>query len=196
MELTVEGFFEGDYQRLRKRSKEFAVSDDVSRIKNYYLRAFGSQPLAWVASDDGKRAHIEWLSELPARRSKRDKEPLAPSTLWNTYYAVKGLLDLEVDLQHLARHQFQPPFDAAKYLPEKGDKNPEWRESAYLEIDDVVALTSDQRLPLRRRLSNSIDLMTGGRCGEVATCGSATGPNISRVSLAASLSCALADQLA
>jgi len=116
--------------------------DDVSRIKHHFLTPFGARPLSWIATDEGARALRTWAVGLRTHTAKRDKKPLGTRTVWNVFYAVKVPLDQAVELERLERNPLAT-FRADKYLPAKSDKGP---RSAGFELEQVVSLTTDQRL--------------------------------------------------
>jgi integrase len=139
--------------------------DDVSRIKHHFLKPFGARPLSWIATDEGARALRTWAVGLRTHTAKRDKKPLGTRTVWNVFYAVKVLLDQAVELERLERNPLAT-FRADKYLPAKSDKGP---RPAGFELEQVVSLTTDQRLCPQRLVWNTLAFMVGGgRTGEIA----------------------------
>ena len=57
-----------------------------------------------------------WAVGLSAHKAKRDGKPLAPRSVWNTFFTVKVLLDDAVELHRLERNPLAT-FRADRYLP-------------------------------------------------------------------------------
>jgi integrase len=167
-EITIEAFARGEWLELRRTAKPLAWRDDLSRFAHHFFPEFGNRPLSWLATEEGGRAVFSWAVGLRRHLAKRDRKPLAPRSVWNIYSSVKVLLDDAVDLKRLARSPLEG-FRTDKYLPTKEDKAEGWRESAGFELEQVVALTTDERLAPWRRVWNTIAFMAGGaRTGEIA----------------------------
>ena len=49
-----------------------------------------------------------WLADLRTHKVKRDKTLISGHTAWNTYYAVKVLLDDAVEFERLQRIRSGP----------------------------------------------------------------------------------------
>lgn len=167
---TLEGFARGEWLELRKQARPFSWKGDLSWLDHYLLPEFGARPLKWLATDEGNRAIFRWVVGLKSRLAQRDGKPLAPRTVWNIYSVARVLLADAVDLNYLDRARNPlATFPAGKYLPEKQDKNATWRETAFFELDQVAALTTDVRLQPHRRVWNTLAFMVGGaRTGEIA----------------------------
>jgi integrase len=166
-ELTVEGFFRGEWLPMRKKQREFAWKDDESALTHHFLPTFGARPLRWLETDDGERGIQDWLLELPDHRAKRDGERIGTHTVWNIASIARVLCRDAKSRKRLARNPFAE-LKLGEFLPEKADKNQGWREAAFFDLEQVVALTTDPRLQAWRRVWNTLAFMTGARTGELA----------------------------
>jgi len=84
---------------------------------------------------------FSWAVGLRGHTSKRDKQPLAARTVWNTFSTVRLLLDDAVEMKRLKTNPLAT-FKPDKYLPEKADKRQDgWRETAGFDLEQVVSLT-------------------------------------------------------
>src|SRR5207237_5391924 len=102
-ELTVEGYARGPWLTMRKKQREFAWKNDLSVLKHHVFPTFGARPLRWLATDDGERAVLSWLLELPEHRVKRDGTPLGTHTIWNTASTIRVMVRDAKTCKHNAR---------------------------------------------------------------------------------------------
>jgi integrase len=166
-EGTVSAFVEGEWSELRRISAPAAITEDLSKLRFHFLDSLGERPLTWLSTEEGKRALFQWAIALKTHVARRDKKPLAPRSVWNVFFSVRGMLDDAVELQRLALNPLAS-FKPGKYLPEKTDKVVGWRQNAGFDLAQVISLCTDQRLRPHRRVLNALAFLTGGRPGEVS----------------------------
>jgi integrase len=98
-------------------------------------------------------------------RALRQAGELAPRTILNVYGLVHtmfrdALVDELIEDNPCMLHRGE--------LPEKTDKDPEWRASATYTAREVEQLISDARIPVERRVQYALKAIAGLRHGEVA----------------------------
>jgi integrase len=103
--------------------------------------------------------HIEELVH-----SVRAKD-LAPRTVRNIYFQTHAMFQKAVRKGHLVVNPCNLDDDD---LPEKLDKDPEWRATAVYTRGEVERIISDARIPEDRRVCDAILFVAGIRFGEAA----------------------------
>jgi integrase len=98
-------------------------------------------------------------------RALRQAGELAPRTILNVYGLVHtmfrdALVDELIEDNPCMLHRGE--------LPEKTDKDPEWRASATYTAREVEQLISDARIPVERRVQYALKAIAALRHGEVA----------------------------
>ncbi len=133
-----------------------------------HLPEFADRPLTALATDTGEVELLDWLTvRLPSHTARRDGKPLAPRTIWNIA-SVVSVLFKDARERRLIPRDPTAEWDAGRHLPPKRDKNPGWRANAYFTLDEVVALTTDPRVPEDRRVLYAVRYLGGLRPGEAA----------------------------
>jgi integrase len=165
---TVRSFVEETWLPLRRQRRKFAWKTDESRLEHHFLPEFGDRALADLATDDGEVELLDWLTvRLPTHPAKRDGKPIAARTVWNVA-SVVSVLFADARERRVIPRDPTAVWDAARHLPPKRDKNPGWRANAYFRLDEVVALTTDPRVPEDRRVLYAVRYLGGLRPGEAA----------------------------
>ena len=90
---------------------------------------------------------------------------LAPNTVRSTYALVRQVFDWAVLHEKVPANPVVVPKGV---LPAKKDKDPAWRIKARFSREETGQLITDPRVPLHRRVSYAIALLTGLRVGEVS----------------------------
>lgn len=99
-----------------------------------------------------------------ALKTKVDANEIAPKTALNVYGTLRTMFrDAKVD----EVIQSVPEVDADE-LPQKMDKDPEWRELATYERSEVVTILTSTKIPPERRIQYALKALAGLRHGEVA----------------------------
>jgi integrase len=138
-----------------RRAKGVVVADDYeSRLKNHILPHIGALRLREVLP-----VHIEGL--VRSLRSKR----LAPRTVRHIYFQAHGMFEKAIRKGHISINPCNLDEDD---LPEKMDKNPEWRATAIYARTEVEQIISDPRVPQDRRMLDALLFLAGIRFGEAA----------------------------
>lgn len=132
-----------------------SVKDDVGRINNHVLPHIGG-----LAIGEVRPRHIRDM----VRELCKNPE-LAPKTIRNIFGICSAMFaDIVVD----ELIDQTPCVLKRGELPEKMDKDPEWRMLATYEVDEVVKLITDPRILQRRRVEYALKALAGLRHGEVA----------------------------
>jgi len=128
---------------------------DRGRLRNHVFPHIGALLLP-----DVKSRHVRDMV-----RALRQAGELAPRTILNVYGLVHtmfrdALVDEMIESNPCMLHRGE--------LPEKIDKDPEWRMSATYTAREVEQLISDARIPVERRVQYALKAIAGLRHGEVA----------------------------
>jgi integrase len=138
-----------------RRAKGVVIVDDYeSRLKNHILPRIGALRLHEVLP-----VHIEDM--VRSLRSKR----LAPRTVRHIYFQAHAMFEKAIRKGHLSINPCNLDEDD---LPEKMDKNPEWRATAIYARAEVEQIISDDRVPPDRRMLDALLFLAGIRFGEAA----------------------------
>ena len=121
--------------------------------------------LGGLRLDEVRPRHVRNLARALAAMVGPADDQLAPRTVHHIYGTLHTLFedavaDELVDANPCALKRGE--------LPKKVDKDPTWRSGAIFTREEVELLISDQRIPLDRRVINSILLIGGLRFGELA----------------------------
>lgn len=144
-----------DWLARRERDGVASVRDERGRINNHVIPAIGDMKLSEV-----RGRHVADLV-----RALNRNEDLAPRTVLNIYGVMRTMFrDVERD-ELIEKNPCDPP---PPELPEKVDKDPEWRHQAVWEMQEVVSLITDPRIPAERRVQYAMKSLAGLRHGEVA----------------------------
>ena len=126
---------------------------DLGRLRDNVLPELGHKALG-----DVTRHEVEAL--LHALR-----ETHAPKSVWNIWGALHRLFE---DAAHDDLVTGNPCDVRRGTLPAKVDADPEWRAGAVYTREELIALCTDQRIDMRRRISHGLQFLAGLRYGEVA----------------------------
>lgn len=150
--------------------REAAGIDDVTkqrqRLRDHVYPSIGSVPIT-----DLRRLHVRQLMEavrekpIPSRHQGQPPERMAARTVLHIYR------DLRQAMRAALREELIPsnPVDLEREeLPKKADKDPAWRATAVLTLDEVERLISDPLVPEDRRVLYALEFLTGSRPGETA----------------------------
>lgn len=134
-------------------------TDDHGRLHNHVLPVLGHLKL-----EDVRPRHIRDL--VRALRAKDGTpERLAPRTIINIH-GVMSTMFRDAVVEELI--PANPCVLKHGELPEKVDKDPEWRDKATYLVEEVLALITDKRIPVERRVQYALKALAGLRHGEVA----------------------------
>ena len=134
---------------------------DSSRLRHHFLSKFGGWAMADMGTERGEQAVLDWLVGLRSHTARQDGQPIASRTAWSTWSIVKVFFADARERRVIARS----PCDGLrprKHLPVKVDKVKGFRETAGFDLEQVVVLTSDQRVPLDRRVYYGLGFLGGG----------------------------------
>jgi integrase len=93
-----------------------------------------------------------------------DAGKLSPKTVLNVVGTLRKMLH---DAKFEEVIETAPEIDPAE-LPQKVDKDPEWRELATYERAEVIAILTSEKIPPERRIQYAMKALAGLRHGEVA----------------------------
>lgn len=142
-----------------RRAEVESYDNDESRLRLYVYPELGDLPLA-----DIRPRHIrDFIKKLRQRKTQRTKSKLAPRTVYNTYALLSALFrDAAVD----GVIENTPCILTAAHLGPKIDGDPDWRALAHYSRSELVALVSDPRIDLDRRVLWALMGIGGLRPGE------------------------------
>jgi integrase len=140
----------------RNHARKLATARDYEqRCRDHVLPVLGRMRL-----EDVRPRHVRAFVDDLVGAGK-----LAPRTIHHVYDTLRSLCrDAVIDEAILATPCVLPPGT----LPEKVDRDPEWRATAIFTRAEVETLISDDRIPDDRRAFYALMLLTGSRFGEVA----------------------------
>lgn len=150
--------------------REASGIDDVTkqrqRLQDHVYPSIGTIPLP-----DLRRLQVRQLMaairEKPISSRTRDAPPerMAARTILHVYRDLRQAIKAAVMEELLDTN----PVDLERNeLPKKADKDPAWRVTAVLTLDEVERLISDPRVPEDRRVLYALEFLTGSRPGETA----------------------------
>jgi len=163
--LTVERWFDEVWLPLRQRTRPWQWKSDLAGMRTHFLPKFGGHALAGLATDAGEVELLKWLEGLREHRSRRDGTPLASRTQRNVASVVRMFFADARQRKVIARN---PTVDWARNLPAIEDKERGWRAQAGFTLEQVVTLTTDERIPEDRRVLYTLRFLGGLRPGEAA----------------------------
>ena len=85
-------------------------------LKTHFLPAFGSRPVAGLATDEGEVELLDWLLGLREHKSKRDGTPIAPRTVRNVASVVRVFFADAME-RKVIRKNPTATWDADRHLP-------------------------------------------------------------------------------
>ena len=168
--LTVRKFYDDTWVGLRRVRKPFAWKGDTYKMALHFLPKFGRMSLSDLGNDQGELLLLDWLTELRAHLSKRDGTPLAPRTVRNVASIVRVFFADAFERRAETKMTRNPSscWDADRHFPAIEDKEHGWRMHAGFTLEQVVVLTTDERIPEDRRALYSLRFLGGPRPGEAA----------------------------
>lgn len=137
------------------------VEDDAGRLTNHIVPFWADRSVLSITDDDVR----EFLSTMRKKLNPKTGEPLSENTIVNVFSTLSQLFDeAEREARKQGIHWSNPckllrPFERPRRVQRPRD---------YYRRDEVEALTSDERIPLDRRVFNSWLFFTGMRHDEVA----------------------------
>lgn len=135
-----------------------SVAMDKGRLRNHALPVIGAMKLGEVEPH-----HIRDLMRGLKRKINDGK--MAPRSALHVYGILRAMFN-DALMERLIVSS--PMLIPRGELPQKVDKDPEWRQLATYESHEVRALLSDPRIPPRRRVEYGLKALAGLRHGEAA----------------------------
>ncbi len=163
--LTVERWFDEVWLPLRQRTRPWQWKSDRAGMRTHFFPKFGGHALASLATDAGEVELLKWLEGLREHKSRRDGTPLASRTQRNVASVVRMFFADARQRKVIARN---PTVDWARNLPTIEDKERGWRAQAGFTLEQVVTVTTDERVPEDRRVLYTLRFLGGLRPGEAA----------------------------
>jgi integrase len=154
--ITVKNYAE---QWLEEPSRKALKSWPEMRghLVNHVLPIIGDMRIA-----DVRPFHIRDLV-----RALNAKPGIAPKTVINIYGTLRTMFGDAEFTEVIASTPCKRTIALAE-LPEKVDKDPEWRELATYVRSEVIALLTSTKVPPERRIQYALKALAGLRHGEVA----------------------------
>jgi integrase len=137
-----------------------SAPEDRQRLNDYVVPLIGRM-LAVELRPKDVVAMLEKLKLRPSRKGGL----LASSTIRSTFALVRQVFDWAVLNEHVPAN---PVVVQNGVVPPKKDKDPTWRGRARFSREESEGLITDPRIPLQRRVSYAIALLTGLRVGEAS----------------------------
>jgi integrase len=137
-----------------------SAPEDRQRLNDYVVPLIGRVLAAELRPKD-----VVWMLEKLRMRPSRKGATPASSTIRSTYALVRQVFDWAVLHEHVPANPVVVPNGV---LPPKKDKDPTWRSKARFRRQESEQIITDLRIPLHRRVSYALALLTGLRVGEVS----------------------------
>lgn len=131
-----------------------SYADDFGRIHNHVLPALGKLKLVEVRPSTIR----DWVRALR-------KTELAPRTIRHVFWIAHAMFE-DAFIDELI--PANPCVLKAGELPEKTDKDSEWRDKATFTLVEVKELLRSDAVPVERRIQYALKSLAGLRHGEVA----------------------------
>jgi hypothetical protein len=131
--------------------------DMKGHLHNHVLPILGDKRLSDVRSRDFR----DLIRKLKA---KMNDGAISPKTVHNIYGTIRTMFNDAKGDELIA---VVPEVDTGE-LPEKVDKDPEWRELATYERAEVRLMITSTKVPPERRIQYALKALAGLRHGEVA----------------------------
>ena len=151
--LTVARFAE-KWLAERKQRGLASFADDLGRIHNHVLPALGKHKLVEVRPGLVR----DWVRAL----RRRD---LAPRTIRHVFWIAHAMFQ-DAFIEELI--PANPCVVKTGELPDKVDKDSEWRDAATFTLVEVKELVRNAAVPAERRIQYALKALAGLRHGEVA----------------------------
>lgn len=135
--------------------------EERSRLDKYVYPRIGHMKLTEVRPRDAR----DFVRYLKALKDDTGNPRLAPRTIIHIFRMLHSVFESAL-VEELI--QTNPIILQPGELPKKLDADREWRLNATFELDEVVALIADARLPPERRVERALKALAGMRHGEVA----------------------------
>jgi integrase len=139
----------------RRDGRVGAADGELQNLRNHVEPILGAMPLA-----DIRPRHVRDLV-LGLRKSAE----LAPGTIRHVYGVLRRLMREAMMDELIATNPCDMP---SGILPERVDKDPEWREQAVYTRAEPEQLIGDERIPLGRRVLYALKGLGALRHGEAA----------------------------
>jgi integrase len=166
---TIREYLDATWLPLRKKKLPTGWIDDDSRLRHHFLPTFGAVRRRAMASDEGTAALLQWAYDLRAHASQRDGTPISARTVRNVISSVRVMFADAAELRAIPR---DPCLGIRwkKHVPRKRDKDPRWRRGLKAwSLEEVVLLTTDERIPEDHRILNALRFLSGLRPSSEAT---------------------------
>ena len=159
--LTVAEYIE---QWIKMRGEVETWKDEAARLRLHVIPLIGHMAIA-----DVRPKHIrDLINAIKKKTSDAPKckdKPLAPRTVRLIFSTLRLVFKSAIIDEHIVA---SPVVLEAGVLPKNIDKDPAWRSTAIFERDELIAVISDSRLPLYRRVLYALEGLAGVRHGEAA----------------------------
>jgi len=159
--LTVRDYGE---EWLLRRVDVASVKDEIARLRLHVFPLIGHMAIA-----DVRPKHIRDL--INAIKQKTIVSPrckggyLAPRTVRLVFATLRVMFKSAMIDEHITA---SPTIVEKGVLPKNVDKDPEWRSTAIFEREELIAIVSDPRIGLYRRVIYALEGIAGVRHGEAA----------------------------
>jgi len=163
--VTAQAFYDETWLPLRRRTFPNSWRTDRNVMENHFLVDFGHRFMAELASDQGEVELLDWVIGLRERASSRDQTPLASRTIRNVANSTRVFFADALERKIVSRNP-TAGWKNGKHLPDIEDKDAGWRRNAGFDLSEVVAITSDPRIPEDRRALYRLRFLGGPRPGE------------------------------
>lgn len=159
--LTVRAYAE---EWLRRRIEITTAKDEATRLRLHVFPLIGHMALAEV-----RPRHIrDLINAIKQKTSDAPKckgERLAPRTVRLVYATLRLMFKSAVIDEHISA---SPVIVEKGVLPKNVDKDPEWRSTAIFDREELIAVVSDPRIALYRRVFYALEGIAGVRHSEAA----------------------------
>jgi integrase len=141
----------------RKERGVGSASTEETRLEKYVLPTIGAMRLDEVTPE-----HVRDLVRALRKRS------IAPRTVLAIYNIVHNVFANAAIERSTTGVLVNPVMVKRGELPQKLDRDPEWRALATFTVREVEQLISDVRIPVERRVQYALKAIAGLRHGEAA----------------------------
>jgi integrase len=159
--LTVRAYAE---EWLSRRVEIATAKDEATRLRLHVYPLIGHMALAEV-----RPRHIrDLVNAIKQKTSDAPKckgERLAPRTVRLVYATLRLMFKSAVIDEHISA---SPVIVEKGVLPKNVDKDPEWRSTAIFDREELIAVVSDPRIAMYRRVFYALEGIAGVRHSEAA----------------------------
>jgi integrase len=159
--LTVRAYTE---EWLGRRVEIATVKDEAARLRLHVYPLIGHMALAEVRPKH-IRDLINAVKQKTSDAPKCKGERLAPRTVRLVYATLRLMFKSAVIDEHISA---SPVIVEKGVLPKNVDKDPEWRSTAIFDREELIAIVSDRRIAMYRRVFYALEGISGVRHSEAA----------------------------